>query len=261
LTATVNKKTIPPKKSPKRKYHLEMTSWSIFAWLSCLFLLMSWIFVLGILVGRGLIPESVTAIAELRNQFNKLQERVFRGQKHDQGVQKEQDYDSKLAFYNELSNKEGDEKKRKLPEAKAEHLTTESGEKKQAVNRQPSPESRPEASPKEAVAKVKTEIAKALPEGSLKESAEDVAKKRAIAPAKSGYTVQLASLGDGIKAQQTVERLMKGGYDAYYEKVQIRGKTWYRIRSGKFATKDEGDDYAKRLAGETGLKGLVVKLE
>lgn len=222
---------------------------------------MSWIFVLGILVGRGLIPESVTAVAELRNQLNKLQERVFRGQKRDQGVQKEQDYDSKLAFYTELSNKEGDEKKRKLSEAKPEHLTTESGEKKQAVNQQPSAESRPEAPPKEAVAKVKTEISKALPDGSLKESGEDVAGKRAIPGAKSGYTVQLASLGDETKAQQTVERLIKGGYGAYYEKVQVRGKTWYRVRCGKFATKDEGDDYAKRLAGETGLKGLVMKLE
>jgi cell division protein FtsN len=257
----VNKKTILPKKSPKRKYHLEMTSWSIFAWLSFLFLLMSWIFVLGILVGRGLIPESVTAISELRNQLNKLQDRVFSGQKRGQGVQKEEDYDSKLAFYTELSNKEGDEKKRKFPDAKPQHLTTEPGEKKQAVIQQPPPESRPEASPKEAVAKVKTEISKALPDGSPKESAEDVTKKRATPPLKSGYTVQVASLQDETKAQQTVERLIKGGYDAYYEKVQIRGKTWYRVRCGKFATKNEGDDYAKRLVGETGLKGLVMKLE
>jgi cell division septation protein DedD len=260
LTAAVNKRTIPPKKSHKRKYHLEMTSWSIFAWLSCLFLLMSWVFVLGILVGRGLIPESVTPIAELRNQFNKLQERVSRGQKRDQGVQKEQDYDSNLAFYTELSNK-GDEKKRKLLEVKPEHLTTESGEKKQELSQQASSESKQEASPKAAVAKVKTEISKALPDGSLKESAEKVAEKRAIPLSKSGYTIQLASLGDGIKAQQTVERLIKGGHDAYYEKVQVRGKTWYRIRCGKFATRDEGEDYAKRLAGETGLKGLVMKLE
>jgi septal ring-binding cell division protein DamX len=222
---------------------------------------MSWIFVLGILVGRGLIPESVTPLAELRNQLNKLQERVSRGQKRDQGAQKEQDYDSKLAFYTELSNKEGDEKKRKLLEAKPEHLNTESGEKKQALGQQASPESKQEASPKEAVAKVKTEISKALPDGSLKESAEKVAEKRAISLSKSGYTIQLASLGDGMKAQQTVERLIKGGHDAYYEKVQVRGKIWYRVRCGKFATRDEGEDYAKRLAGETGLKGLVMKLE
>jgi cell division septation protein DedD len=257
----VNKRTIPPEKSAKRKYHLEMTRWSIFVWLSCLFLLMSWIFVLGILVGRGLIPESVTAIAELRNQLNKLQESVFRGQKRDQGVQKEQDYDSNLAFYTELSNKGSDGKKRKLPEGKPEHLTTESGEKKQAEIRQPSSLSTPEASPKEAVAKAKEEISKALPEGSLKGSGEDVTKKRTVPAAKSGYTVQLASLGDETKAQLTVERLIKGGYDAYYEKVQVRGKTWYRVRCGKFATRDEGDDYARRLAGEMGLKGLVMRVE
>jgi septal ring-binding cell division protein DamX len=261
LTAAVNKKTIAPAKRPKRRYRLEMTSWSLFAWLSCLFLLMSWIFVLGILVGRGLIPESVTPLAELRNQLNKFQERVSRGQKVDQGAQKEQDYDSNLAFYTELSSRKGDEKKRKLLEAKPEHLTTGSDERKQAVNQQPSPESRPEASTKEGVAKAKAETSKALPDGSLKESAEKVAEKRAIPLSKSGYTVQLASLGDGIKAQQTVERLIKGGYDAYYEKVQVRGKTWYRIRCGKFATRGEGEDYAKRLAGGTGLKGVVMKLE
>jgi cell division protein FtsN len=257
----VNKKTIPSKKDSKRKYHIEMTSWTIFAWLFCLFLLMSWIFVLGILVGRGFIPESVTAIADIRNQLNKLQERVFHDQKPVQGAQKEEDYDTKLAFYNELSSKKEDEKKRNFSEAEPGHVSKESGQKRQAANEQPSPEPKAEAPPKETVAKVKTEISKALPDASQKESAENVAKKRATLSAKNGYTVQLASLEDGIKARETVERLMKGGYDAYYEKVQIRGKTWYRIRCGKFATRDEAENHAKKLAGETRLKGLVMKLE
>jgi cell division septation protein DedD len=208
-----------------------MTSWTIFAWLCCLFLLMSWIFVLGILVGRGFIPESVTAIADLRNQLNKLQERVFHGQKPGQGAQNGQDYDSKLAFYNELSSKKEEEKKRNFPEGKPGHVNKESGQKKQSANQQPLPEPKPEASPKEAVAN------------------------------KNGYTVQLASLEDGIKARETVERLIKGGYDAYYQEVKVRGKTWYRIRCGKFATKDEAENHARRLASETRLKGLVLKLE
>jgi cell division septation protein DedD len=228
----VNKRTPPSKKDAKRKHRIEMTSWTIFAWLCCLFLLMSWIFVLGIFVGRGFIPESVTAIADLRNQLNKLQERVFRGQKPDQEARKEQDYDSKLAFYNELSNKK-EEKKKNLPEA----------------------------SPRESVGKVKTEVTKALPEASRKQSVENDAQKRPMPPDKNGYTVQLASLGEEGKARATVERLKKGGYDAYYEKVQVRGKTWYRVRCGKFSTRDEAENHAKRLAGETRLKGLVMKLE
>jgi cell division septation protein DedD len=262
----VNKKTTPSKKDAKRKYHIEMTSWTIFAWLSCLFLLMSWIFVLGILVGRGFIPQSVTAIADIRNQLNKLQERVFHDQKPVQGAHKEEDYDTKLAFYNELSSKKEEEKRRNFSEAEPGHVSKESGQKKQAENEQASPEPKAEASKaeapaKETVAKVKTEISKALPGASQKESAENVAKKRATPSAKNGYTVQVASLEDGVKARETVERLKKGGYDAYYEKVQIRGKTWYRIRCGKFATKDEAENHAKKLAGETRLKGLVMKLE
>ena len=53
-----------------------MTSWSIFLWISCLSLLLAWVFVLGILVGRGFIPESVTMIADIKNELSKLQEMV-----------------------------------------------------------------------------------------------------------------------------------------------------------------------------------------
>jgi cell division septation protein DedD len=256
----MNKRTAPSKKDARRKYHFEMTSWTIFAWLSCLFLLMSWIFVLGILVGRGFIPESVTAIADLRNQINKLQERVFQSQKPGQEAQKGRDYDSKLAFYNELADKKEEEKKKNLLEGKPEPAGKEIGQKQPAVTPQPSAEGRPGASSKEGVAKVKTEIARTYPEGKDKGGAANLVKKGNL-PAMNGFTLQVAALADRVKAQDTVEGLVKKGYDAHYQEVEIRGKTWYRIRCGRFATKDEAENYARKLAGETGLKGLVIKIE
>ena len=69
------KKKSQPKKTGKT-YQIEFTFLSTFIWGIFLFFLLSWVFVLGILVGRGFLPEAVTTISGVRDQITKLNDIV-----------------------------------------------------------------------------------------------------------------------------------------------------------------------------------------
>jgi cell division septation protein DedD len=82
-----------------------------------------------------------------------------------------------------------------------------------------------------------------------------------IAAARGVYTLQLFSLEERRKAEEATKGWKIRGYDARYHEVQIRGKIWYRVTCGRFGTKGEAEEYARRFAAATGIKGLVAKIE
>jgi cell division septation protein DedD len=243
------------RKGASRKYQVELTSWSMFLWISCFSLLLAWVFVLGILVGRGFILESVTAISDIKNQLNKFQEMVSHSKKPNPESMKKEDYDGKLAFYNDLLNKKEADKGREVPEAKPEPPKKDPLQKKSATTEERLAEIRAEVSGKEAIGQKKTD---GHPEVNSQERQRG---QQQASSAKGGYTLQLASLGEKSKAEETMRKLIKRGYDAYIYEVQIRRKPWYRIRSGRFSTREEAMEFAGKVVRETGLKGLVIKIE
>jgi len=89
----------------KRGVRLELSRTALFFWSLGLLILLGWIFTLGVLAGRGLLPSGAETLAELKSQIVKLQEMV--GQKDSseleriKGVQK----DPEFGFYDELSSK------------------------------------------------------------------------------------------------------------------------------------------------------------
>jgi cell division septation protein DedD len=58
-----------------------------------------------------------------------------------------------------------------------------------------------------------------------------------------------------------VSRLKTGGFDAYFYEVKIKGKTFYRIRSGNFKSKEEAGIHARKVADKAGINGIVSKFE
>jgi cell division protein FtsN len=226
-----------------------MTSWSIFLWISCLSLLLAWVFVLGILVGRGFIP------ADIMNQLNKLQDMVSYSKKLNLYPVKKEDYDTKLAFYNDLMNKKETDKSRGMPEAKAEPQKRETIQKKNPTTEERLAEIRAEVSGKEGNAQKKTE-------GYLEVNPKERQRaQQQVVSGKGLYTLQLASLAEKSKAEETMRKLINRGYDAYFYEVEVRGKPWYRVRSGRFATRDEAEEFAGKIFKETKLMGLVTKIE
>ncbi len=214
-----------------------MTGFSIFLWSFCLFFLLSWIFVLGILVGRGFLPDAVTALSDLKSQIGKLQAMVNHDRSYDIGSKKEPDPDPKLAFYEKLSGKKGEAKEKWVPEKKFE-------------------------GPKKEKPPVKVEAYQpALPEIKEKESTEILDKQLASVIDTTQYTVQLASLEDESKAEKMVNQLIESGYPAYFYEAKLDGKTYYRIRCGRFMSREEAGNYAGKVEREFGIKGFVSRLE
>ena len=83
----MSKRTNPSKKA---KYQLELSSMSLVFWGVCAVFIMGWIFVLGVMIGRGFLPAN-TAIADLKAQVTKLQEMVARNKRADQKPQAKED--------------------------------------------------------------------------------------------------------------------------------------------------------------------------
>ena len=180
-----------------KKYQIEMTSFSIFLWGFSLFFLLTWIFVLGILVGRGFLPGAVTAISDLKGQISKLQEMIRRDKAEDLAFQKKSDSDTKLAFYEKLSRKKDESKREWPPESGIEGSERETTQKQFNVSQGAPPQERVEA-PEKRTSPIKTKTSKGVqPEG--KKGLDE-----------TQYTVQLASLGDINKAEKRRQR-----YDNY----------------------------------------------
>jgi cell division septation protein DedD len=225
------------KKGVKKKYQIEMTALSMSLWSFLLFFLLAWIFVLGIFVGRGFLPGAVTAISDLKGQISRLQEMVGRNHVRDLGGKKKSDPDPKLAFYEKLSSKRDEAKKQWQPETRAEET------KKAALAREVDPERN------------------GPPETGKKEPVESSEKPLEQPKGEAKYSVQLASLADRFKAEEMVDQMIDRGYDAYYYEARVKGKTYYRVRCGRFLSREEAGDYARKLAKEAGIEGLVSRLE
>lgn len=226
----------------RKKYKIEMTALSVAFWSFCLLFLLSWIFVLGILVGRGFLPEAVTSLADLRGQINRLQA-IVNHNKSQEGIQKKKaKSDPKLVFYEELSSKKDEAKKKWVPPKKSKSVL---GDQKTQVKAE---------LPKQVVVETKNKQV---------EKPSQINQSRPIkSVAKEGYyTVQLASLEDEAKAQQMSARLIDRGYPAYFYTTIINGKEYYRVRCGRFDTRNEAESYNLRLKRELNLKGFVSRLE
>jgi cell division septation protein DedD len=105
-------------KKKSRKYQIELTPLSIFLWGGCVFFVLAWIFVLGILVGRGFLPGPVTALSDLKNQLGVLPHKVGRDEPQQElEATKKSDSEPKLGFYDDLSSK----KVEPLKEARAQN--------------------------------------------------------------------------------------------------------------------------------------------
>ena len=223
-------------KKAANKYKIELTSLSLFLWGGCLFFILVWIFVLGILVGRGFLSGSVTVISDLKSQINKLPGMVSTNKSQDRRSQKKSDPNPKFAFYEKLSIKKDEAKKNWNLERKVEK-----------TKKEPFP------------MKVKTSQEK--PQEKKKEGIGNQKKKPELPIPETHYTVQLASLGDKIGAEKFIKKLIAQGYPAYSYEVRVKDKTYYRIRCGRFMSRKEAKGYARKLKREEGHEGFVSKLE
>ena len=78
------------------------------------------------------------------------------------------------------------------------------------------------------------------------------------ASGRRGYTVQLAAYESAKEASELIKSLKGQGYDAFHQRAEIGGKTWYRVRVGLHSTRAEAEEEAKRIKKSSSFKPYVT---
>jgi cell division septation protein DedD len=72
------------------------------------------------------------------------------------------------------------------------------------------------------------------------------------------WTVQVRSSSDKKFAESWVDRLRSKGYDAFLVEGDVQGQTWYRVRVGLLAAREEAEALQNMLASKEALNDTVV---
>jgi septal ring-binding cell division protein DamX len=95
----------PEKGKEGKRYQITLSGTSLFLWSIGLFVLLAWIFALGVFAGRGLVPKGNEAMAELKAQIAKIQQMIGKRDRTELDEIRELQKDAKFAFFDELSAK------------------------------------------------------------------------------------------------------------------------------------------------------------
>jgi cell division septation protein DedD len=196
------------------------------AWPVLLLFASAWMFVLGVLVGRGTAPVRFD-IEKMHKELGALREAVIKKEQDRYKIDLEALVNQKdLGFYDALkSNREPPP----IPDAPAE------------------PRPRPEPA-----------RAQVPPQAPVNPEPVKPPEKKTESPP-AAFTIQTAAFKDSKIAGRTVEGLKKKGYPAYVSPSEIPGKgVWYRVRVGGFSSREEAQNVLDRLKKEK-LKPMVVR--
>ena len=212
------------KSSPKKRKKglvIQLTPFSSFLWALGLLFVMAWVFVIGFFMGRGFLPGKVTAFSDMKTRLKRIQTMISRENTIEESLKEKEEENPKLAFYERLSSKKNEVKKQWQESTKDENINN-------------------------TVSRSKSNIEK-------KEEPSSVSDQY--------FTIQLASLREGNKAEELVDRLIRKGYSVYYYEVKVKGQIYYRVRYGRFSTREEAEEQAQRLARKEKIKGFVTTLD
>jgi len=216
------------KDSPAPKFARKGTT----LWLCIVFFVSAWMFVLGVLVGRGTAPVHFD-IESLQKELVALKEAVQK---------KEQEW------YKDRFDNASDKPDLEFHEAL----------KKNRVDLQLAPEAGRSAKPAQKTYKIPVSEIKKSP-AHIPEPAEE-RKSAAVAnqPAVS-FTIQVAALREAKFADLKVAELSRRGYPAYRIAGTVPGQgVWHRVRIGSFKDKIEATRMLEKLKTEN-IKGIIVQ--
>ncbi|MFZ5443249.1 MAG: SPOR domain-containing protein [Myxococcota bacterium] len=251
----------------KEKYELSLDNRQIVTITVASLVVLGGVFMLGVVVGKKLSAETAAIAQQPTDLLGQLDQKTE--------ALETVKADAALTFQDELT--------RKAPTLVAEPPVVKPVEKP-AVAEAPKPEPvkapeavKPAESPKPEPAIVaakpeKTEEPK-LPEtpkaepvvtrtvdggGSLKEAFGKVQRAPETAPDGS-WTLQLSAYQDRGEADRFAAGLRDKGYAPYIVEANIPGKgTWFRVRMGRFASKDAASRYMDDFRRETAMNAIVT---
>jgi len=196
------------------------------------------IFGLGMFVGKEIEARKIVRPEE---PFVKVPVKPApRGAAGTEGAKSKDD----LTFYNTLT---------KTPESKqaAETKTEEKEAEKTpgAAAKEKKPQRREETA---ALAKAAENRGEKSPAAKPETKAQATESAEAKTNGK-GWSVQANSYPDAKSANDLVDRLKNKGYNAFVTEANVKGKVWYRVRIGRFGSREEADKTVAALKGNEEL--------
>ena len=239
-----NKKVPSPPKPFLVLSRRAITGWAVFIFLVC-----AWMFVIGVLVGRGTAPIKFD-IAGIQKKLEAAREDLENREKlRNQGKSGIVKDKTKLDFYEALKdNRE---------ETQLDKKKLSSSIKKKE---EPLPAKKP---PLSAGGKADRDIIKKKEPPKKKPSKPPqkpaMASKKKNRPTIKTYTIQAASVKNVRDADRLVAQLKKTGFHAYRAIGKVPGRgIWYRIRVGEYKSRASARNTLNKLR-KTGLKPIVVE--
>lgn len=76
--------------------------------------------------------------------------------------------------------------------------------------------------------------------------------------ADKGWTVQVNATTNPQQATDLARGLRAKGYDAYTVQAPMRGQTWYRVRVGRFPSRDKAKELEAKLKSAEGMENAYI---
>jgi cell division septation protein DedD len=231
--------------SSKQQSSKKQTRKGLIPWIGLTLFACAWMFVLGIFVGREMVPVRFD-IEKLQNELAALKERVIKKELDQYKIDSNADVTkTKMKFYetlkktgkeDKLNNNNVKQKKQSLPEKTASLSKAKT--------------------PNQSIGSARKEK-----KSGLKKPSQDRPPAAAThEPTGKNVTIQVASMRDSQDADKLVNQLKKEGYPAYRSIAKIPGKgIWYRVRVGYFKNRTEAGLMLTRLKKEKIVAVIVQR--
>lgn len=225
---------------------IQISRRGVFIWIGLVIFISFWMFVLGVIVGRGMTPVNLESgkfgkgLADIKAKMLAQEEEQASHQEAGQSADKPE-----LEFYEALK-----------------HPGRETGFKPVKPKDIPKPKHLPDP-PAAIVRKVPappdTKVKKLPHKSASTPASKKVARPQTAArPAGGHFSIQVAAVQDIKAAGKLVHELRRKGYQAYQIRSKIAGKgVWYRVRVGEFNDRGATEKVLRKLKGDK-YGGMVV---
>jgi DedD protein len=261
----------------RKRFFIEMSRTQLLVSIAAVLFVLSWVFILGIIVGRGIVADTITSAMKLQIQKLQQEKKVlmekYLGAEQGKNASTDPILKPQLDFYDNLSKKTQEPLVMKVPQPTLPPETNPPAETTKSLTGKAPATGPAETAATQAPAlpplgkKISEPPRTAAPKPaeSLVGKAPAPAEKKMPEPPKTAtaqtgdFVVQLGAYREEATAQTVLQRLSEKGYQAQVmaKDLPAKGGKWYRVRIGAFKTREEAEKMAKRLAHD-GFQSLVV---
>lgn len=221
-------------------------------WGGLIVFIAGWMFVLGIMVGRGIAPVNLE-VGKLEQELADLKAKMLAQEKAKVEAQisgKESNL-PELGYPEALTSAKKEEPFKALPKKPTPTAKPVPPQpKKKAIKPKPAPKPKPQPAP----------AVKPAPKPQPKRPPSPKPENRTVAQ-KGRFSIQVAAVQNAQSAEQLAAKLRKQGYRAYRLRSEVAGKgVWYRVRVGAFEDRGEANRMLAKLKADN-FSGMVVSTQ